>query len=52
MMFVAPSRVSKRAIAFPAAPTPLRTIFTELKSFLTSFRALRRAASTTIAVPG
>ena len=50
-MLLAPLRVSKRAIALPAAPTPLNTIFTDFKSFLTSFKAFRRAASTTIAVP-
>ena len=51
MMLLAPSKVNKRAIALPAAPTPLRTIFADFKSFLTNFKALRSAAKTTIAVP-
>ena len=51
IMFFAPLRVSNRAMAFPAAPTPLRTIFTSLKFLLTSFNELRSAAKTTIAVP-
>ena len=50
-MFLAPLSVSKRAIAFPAAPTPLKTIFTELRSFFTNFNAFLSAARTTIAVP-
>ena len=51
MMFTAPLRTNKRAIAVPAAPAPLRTIFVSFKSFLTNRSALRRAARTTIAVP-
>jgi hypothetical protein len=38
-MLLAPLRVSNRAIALPAAPTPLKTIFTDFKSFSTSFNA-------------
>ena len=50
-MLLAPLRVSKRAIALPAAPTPLKTILTDFKSFLTNLSAFRRAARTTMAVP-
>ena len=50
-MFFAPLSVSSRAIALPAAPTPLKTILTEPRSFLTNLRAFRSAARTTIAVP-
>ena len=35
----------------PAAPTPVSTIFTSSRRFPTTFRALTRAASVTIAVP-
>ena len=51
MMFLAPSSTNKRETAFPAAPTPLKTIFTSDRFFFTNFNELRRAASTTIAVP-
>ena len=50
-MFLAPAKTSSRAIAVPAAPAPLNTIFVVAKSFLTNFNALRRAANTTTAVP-
>ena len=50
MRLFAPLLTNKRAIAVPAAPAPLITIFTEEISFLTSFNEFLSAASTTIAV--
>ena len=51
IMFTAPLRTNNRAIAVPAAPAPLRTIFVSFRSFFTKRRAFRSAAKTTIAVP-
>ena len=50
-MFLAPRATSNLAIAVPAAPAPLITIFDLAKSFLTNLSAFVSAASTTIAVP-
>ena len=50
-MFLAPFATNNLATAVPAAPTPLKTILLDFKSFLTSFNALVSAAKTTIAVP-
>ena len=50
-MFLAPLATNNRAIAVPAAPAPLITIFAFAKSFLTNLSAFVSAARTTIAVP-
>ena len=47
----APAAFSSRAMAFPAAPAPLMATRIFFISFPARVRALRRAASTTTAVP-